>query len=232
MNIAVCDDDKIFRVALIEYIKKYDKSIQIVQFKRGRELLNSDKSFDIIFLDIEMPGMDGMKTAKKLRENKIESIIIFLTSYEEFVFDAYKVDAFRYIRKTNLSDLKEAMQAAETRISSRERIVINQKGKVYELNLSDIVYLEAFGDGTYIYDRFGRHYESFEQLKTWDEKLKDKGFFKIHKSYIVSLAYVESREDNSVTLKSTNNTLPVSRRNVTEFKEAYIEFIKKNAHII
>ena len=124
------------------------------------------------------------------------------------------------------------MQAADTRISSRERIVINQKGKVYELNLSDIVYLEAFGDGTYIYDRFGRHYESFEQLKTWDEKLKDKGFFKIHKSYIVSLAYVESREDNSVTLKSTNNTLPVSRRNVTEFKEAYIEFIKKNAHII
>ncbi|MBQ9886545.1 MAG: response regulator transcription factor [Lachnospiraceae bacterium] len=232
MNIAVCDDEENFRAKLIKYIKEYDKSIQIVQFKRGRELLNSDKSFDIIFLDIEMPGMDGMKTAKKLRENKIESIIIFLTSYEEFVFDAYKVDAFRYIRKTNLSDLKEAMQAAETRISSRERIVINQKGKVYELNLSDIVYLEAFGDGTYIYDRFGRHYESFEQLKTWDEKLKDKGFFKIHKSYIVSLAYVESREDNSVTLKSTNNTLPVSRRNVTEFKEAYIEFIKKNAHII
>lgn len=233
MRIAVCDDEKIFRDQTISCIKSHDNDYRIYEYKSGQELLCTKEDFDIIFLDIEMPGMDGMSVAKELRSNGVESIIIFLTSHTELVYDSFKVEAFRFLNKpVNQLALKEAIDDAAVKILSTEKLVINQKGKLHNVNLKDIVYLEAFGDGTYIYDKSGNVYEALVQLKEWEQRLKEKNFFKIHKSYIVSLMYVKNLEDGKLELNYSNTVLTVSRRNLKSFRDAYMEFIRSHARVI
>lgn len=233
MRIAICDDEKIFRDAIYKYITKYNSDYEIKEFPNGRTLLNSRESFDIIFLDIEMPELNGMETAAKLRQLSVDSIIIFLTSHVEKVHDAFKVKAFRFLTKPVQNEaLKEAFTEAVNEISNQEKVIINQKGKIYEVKLKDIVYIEAFGDGTYVYDNNNNVYECTVQLKEWDNRLRGHFFFKIHKSYIISMLYVTGIVDSRLTLSGVQSEFTVSRRNVSAFKEAYLNFVKNNSHVI
>lgn len=229
-RIAVCDDEKIFREQVIKQIRVYDDRVVLHEYTSGDKLLQTDEVYDLIFLDIEMPGSNGMVTAKKLREKKVESHIVFLTTHKECVFDAFKVRAFRFLNKpVNPAKLREVLQELEKEKQSDERIVVEQKGKSFDILLKHVVYLEAFGDGTYIYDKYGQVYSSSMQLKEWEEKLQEKGFYRIHKSYMVSMAYVKSRDKELLELSDLDVTLKIARRNVGEFKEAYLNYIDKNA---
>ena len=186
MKAAICDDEKIFRDDLIKHLQKMDPDLEFHEFTNGKELIRSKMQFDIIFLDIEMPELDGMETAAKLRKLSVGSLIIFLTSHIERVQDAFKVKAFRFLTKpVEAEPLLEALKSAKAEIEQQEKVVINQKGRIYELKLTDIVYIEAYGDGTYIYDNRDNVYECSVQLKEWNNRLEGSGFYKIHKSYII-----------------------------------------------
>lgn len=232
-RIAVCDDEKIFRGKLIKVIREYDDNIYLREYMCGDQLLQSDEVFDLVFLDIEMPGNSGMVTAMKLRERAAETKIVFLTSHKEYVYEAFKVKAFRFLNKpVSAAKVRETLADFVSEYRENETIIINQKGKVFEVAISQVVYLEAFGDGTYIYDKYGRVYSSALQLREWEERLSEKGFFRIHKSYMVSLQFVECRENELLELKEIGVTLKISRRNVGRFAEAYLEYIDKNAKTV
>lgn len=131
----------------------------------GYELLNSEITFDLIFLDIEMPEIDGMKTAELLREKRNESLIIFLTSHTECMPDAFKVKAFRFLSKPiEREGFTEVVVEAKKEFLNGRKIVITVKEEVKLVSQKDIVYLEAFGDGTYIYTK-DEVIESNETLK-------------------------------------------------------------------
>lgn len=233
MKIAICDDEKIMREQVKMYINMLHKPVTIDEYSDGHELVRSRTKYDIIFMDIEMPDISGMETAEKLRNNNVDAHIIFLTSHMEYVLEAFKVKAFRFLTKPIDKDtFFAAFSEAENEIANVEKISINFKGRFYDIKVRDIVYIEASGDGTYIYDKFGNVYECSVQLKEWDEKLGEKYFFKIHKSYIISLFYVTSFEDKEVKLLNVKGALTVSRRNITKFKDIYMNFIKNNAHVI
>ncbi len=122
MKIAICDDEQIFRDTLYKKLVKYNKTFEIKEFRTGRELIDSRIKFDIIFLDIEMPELNGMDTAKKLRKLSVGSIIIFLTSHIECIQDAFKVKAFRFLSKPVQEDaLNEALEEAEKEIVGQEK---------------------------------------------------------------------------------------------------------------
>ncbi len=232
-RIAVCDDEKVFRGKLINVIREYDDNICLKEYMSGDQLLQSGEIFDLVFLDIEMPGNNGMVTAMKLRERDSETKIVFLTSHKECVYEAFKVKAFRFLNKPiSAARVREVLVDFVSEQREKETILINQKGKVFEVAISQVVYLEAFGDGTYIYDNQGRVYSSTLQLREWEEKLSGKGFYRIHKSFIVSFLYVKCRENELLTLKGIDVTLKISRRNVGKFAEAYLEYIDKNAKTI
>lgn len=117
MKIAVCDDEEIFSMKLKKYLEQYYNSIDLIidVFKSGEDFIRKIKSltdrYDIVFLDIEMSPIDGIETAKKLRENNKDVIIIFLTSHGEFATDGYEVDAFRFlIKPVQEVKLKRALQ--------------------------------------------------------------------------------------------------------------------------
>lgn len=229
-KVAVCDDEKIFRDTLVKLLKEYNGSVKISAFTCGDLLLASDEVFDLIFLDIEMPGNDGMTTAQKLREKNVDAEIIFLTSHKEYVFSAFKVKAFRFLGKpVSVSKLKEALYDFETERLNTEKIVVKQKGIVNEIILNQVVYLEAFGDGTYIYDKYGQVYCSSLQMQEWQAQLEGKGFFRIHKSYMVSMRYVKKTEKEYVELFDLDIELKIARRNVGAFKDAYLSYIDYNA---
>ena len=99
MNIAVCDDDKNIRELIGSKVKKQYEKANIVYFTSGEEVLLWNETIDIIFLDIQMPGRNGMEIARQLRKKDENIIIIFVTAIEEYVYQAFDVAALHYIVK-------------------------------------------------------------------------------------------------------------------------------------
>lgn len=233
-KIAVCDDEQIFVDEIIYKLQSRSNKYQIVYFNSGEELTNSVLDFNILFLDIEMPGLSGMETAFKLREMNYDGIIIFLTSHTEFMPEAFKIKAFRFLDKPiDQEKFDEALTSAEKEIMNEEHIIIYEKKKSFFLKLSDIVYIEAYGDGTYIYDKNGKIYDTDKPLKYWKEQLGTEHFYQIHKSIIVSLMHIaDFSRDGTVTVQYYSKQLTLSRRNAADFKNVFFEYIKKYARIL
>lgn len=233
-KIAICDDEEIITDIIAEKITKRGNAYEICRFSSGEQLLETVADYHILFLDIEMSGVDGIQTAFKLREKNYDGLIIFLTSHTEFMPDAFKVNAFRFLSKP-IDDEKfnEAFMAAEKEILNTAHILVTVKNKSIYMKLTDIVYLEAYGDGTYIYDRNGNSYDTGYSLKYWREAIGTEHFFQVHKSYIVSLLYVSNlSKDGTIMLNGYAKEVSISRRNYAVFKNAFFEYVKKHAKIL
>lgn len=233
MRIAVCDDIKGIRMQISSCIKEYNDKFEVYEYADGADLLSAKEQFDLIFLDIEMPGKDGMLVAKEIRERKDDVKIVFLTSHDERIYDAFEVRAFRFLKKPiEKRKLNGVLYHVEDECLQAEKIVIIQKGKIYSVNLQDVVYLEAFGDGTFIYDKWNRVYESLEQLKVWEKRLLGRDFFRIHRSYIISMRHVKEIVNGKLLLEGWKKPLTVSKRKISEFKDKYLQFIKEKARTL
>lgn len=234
-KIAVCDDEQIFIDNVIDNLKNQSEQCEISKYISGEELLKSSLDFNIIFLDIEMTGIDGINTALSLRELKYDGIIIFLTSHTEFMPDAFKVKAFRFLDKPiDKEKFIEAFSAAKKEILNTEHVLLSDRnGKIVYLKLTDIVYLEAYGDGTYIYSKNKNVYDTDKSLKFWKENIGTEHFYQIHKSFIVSYVYVSDiLKEGQVNMKVYNEKLPISRRNVVSFRKGFFDYIKKYARVM
>ena len=116
MQIAICDDEKIFRnnlkEVLIEYKAEKRVQIDIYEFNDGMDLLDTNIIFDVVFIDFQMPGLNGLETARALRQKNCICSIIFITSYPQFVFDSFEVQPFRFLVKPlDVTKVKSAMDS-------------------------------------------------------------------------------------------------------------------------
>lgn len=230
MQIAVCDDEDIICQEIKKKLLNIRQEYEITTYNSGHELIDSKKDFDLILLDIKMPEIDGMKTAEILRGNGNDSLIIFLTSYVEAMPDAFKVKAFRFLCKPLEKErFMEAVLGAEKELVDNKKIFVTIKGETKIINVTDILYLEAFGDGTYIFTK-NEVLESNETLKKWGEKLGTEHFFQTHKSYIIALRYVKRIESKYVIIKNVSCDIPVSRRRNAELKERLKKYIREQSH--
>ena len=137
IKIAVCDDEKQVRLRLLTIIQQYFSEIKrevwVAGFKRGQELLSAKVRFDIIFLDIEMPELNGIETAKKLRKWDVTSKIIYVTNYDHYQRNAYEVHAFDYISKpikdTDIfKTLGEAVRYLDNAIEKQKCVFETEEG--------------------------------------------------------------------------------------------------------
>ncbi len=234
MQIAICDDIKEYRSAVRACIKAYNSSFEVEEYKDGNELLESNKSFDLLFLDIEMPGMDGMTTAKEFRKRRDDIRIVFLTSHDEFVYDAYEVKAFNFLRKPIENDrLERVLKMVEEELAEEITLKLEWKGEDCYVKLGDIVYLEAYGDGVYFFDRFGNVYEERRTtLKYWSDKLKEKGFVQIHRAYLISMYHIERYGADRVKMRGIENPILMSRRYAVGFKNEFFRFVANRGSVI
>lgn len=152
MLVAICDDEKIFRDELKSFLLKYKTNnhlcIDICQFSNGEDLLNSNEIFDIVFLDYQMPGLDGMEVARKLRSKNIICNIVFVTNYPQFVFESFEVQPYRfYVKPLEEKQLISLMNTFIAQQKLLSPIVVINDNEQKTVSAKDIMYLE--GDGKY-----------------------------------------------------------------------------------
>jgi DNA-binding LytR/AlgR family response regulator len=226
LKIAVCDDEKAV-CDEVYGILGHKSEYEVTVFDNGTELLTCPQDFDVVILDIEMPEIDGMTAAGSLRKmenaNK-NAYIIFLTNHEEVMQEAFKVRAFRFFCKLLCpSTLYSTLEEIKTEIYSTVKMNVFSGGVHSMLRLSDVMYLEAYGDGTYIFTK-NNVYDTTKPLVYWNKMLDGKGFFQISRFHIVALDKVDSYTYKTVTVKDID--FPLSRFKSKAF-QAVLEVIKR-----
>ena len=234
MRIAVCDDEEKFRTQEKNLIDKLAGSIDVIvdAYSDGRKLLEAfDKNpYDVLFLDIEMPAMDGITLAKKLRERSDSIYIVFLTGHVEYALEGYEVNALRYLTKPVQEDkLREVLRFVMDQSTSKRQILIKVDGEETLINVTDIIYLEAQNQYVMLYTTGGEHLVRYN-ISDFEEQLKNDGFFRAHRGYLISLAKVKKLV-SEVLMESPGGdiSLPVSRSNVKPLKEALYAYVENSA---
>ena len=235
MRIAVCDDEEKFRTQEKNLIDKLAGSIDgiVDAYSDGRKLLEAfDKNpYDVLFLDIEMPAMDGITLAKKLRERSDSIYIVFLTGHVEYALEGYEVNALRYLTKPVQEDkLREVLRFVMDQSTSKRQILIKVDGEETLINVTDIIYLEAQNQYVMLYTTGGEHLVRYN-ISDFEEQLKNDGFFRAHRGYLISLAKVKKLVKSEVLMESPGGdiSLPVSRSNVKPLKEALYAYVENSA---
>ena len=229
IDIAVCDDDVVALDMISSELKhqfeRLGQNTNITCFHLGRELRKSFYSgmyFDVFFLDIDMCDIDGIELAKQLREHSRDSLIIFISNHDEYVFKSFIVSPFRFIRKSMFKT--ESAQLAEDIIKGSERetknsIVINARGMSVKLSPNEIIYIECNDKILHIVTEFKSLNLEFT-LSEIEKLLENYGFIKTHKSYLVNYRYIFSIEKADVVL-DTGDRIPVSKHRLAEVKKEF-----------
>lgn len=232
MRIAVCDDERQYCEQMRLTIEKMYQSLDVIVdiYQTGRELLHqfATRKYDVIFLDIEMPGIDGISLAKKLREMDEELRLVFLTSHLEYALKGYEVQALRYLTKPVQEDkLKEVLSYVMEQIRSQKKIWIKTEAGEERVSVSAILYLEAQNQNILICTA-EQSYVVRYNLRDYERELRESSFFRIHRGYLVSLGRITAVRKNEVTLEG-GISLPLSRTRERSLKEALYQFIKREA---
>lgn len=233
MEIAICDDERKICQLLQNKIEKYyfsqDLPFNIHIYEGGNSLLESNlNKIDVLFLDIDMPGKNGMEIAHELRNYNKDLLIVFLTAYSEYVFESFKVDTFRYLLKPlDDQELEEVLDAALDRIQidKDEYFNFHFQGEIYSMRYKDIIYIEGMKDEIWIHCT-NDTYRWRGTLKNLQELLKEKGFFQVHRSYIINMDKIQ-RYNSKIIYLEGNEEVPISRYKLDAFKEEYIRFWSK-----
>ena len=225
INIGICEDELHYRVnikdMLGDILSTYSINYKIYEFSSGEELLsNYPKDLDILIMDIHMKIINGMDTARKIREFDQNLEIIFMTSFSEFMQEGYEVKAYRYILKP-ISERKISRNILpcinEIMKKKNNYLTINVKNYVDRIKIDSIVYIETDRPNILIYTNDNK-YTTKMSISKIDKILREHGFFRCHNSYIVNLKLVESM--NSNTLKIGEKYIPISKYRVKELKLA------------
>lgn len=237
LSIAVCDDEVIECCNMAKRIKEIMEEMKmpciIRQFQSGRDLLRALESFDIIFLDIIMRELDGMKTAQLFRKKAFDKILIFVSSSREYVFEAYDVEAFQYLLKpVDGRKLKSVLRKAvlKTERRSQEFIIVSRERQKKKLFLDDIYYFEIKGRVVDVHGAEGI-FTYYEQIGELEDKLRDKGFFRCHKSYLINLKYVDGYNRQEVILEN-GEKIVIAKRRYEEFCQKVLEVMRENGGIL
>ncbi len=219
MNFAFCDDDKGFIRALQDAVERYcaikDCSCNSVGFTDPRALLKADlSSIHALFLDIDMPEINGIETAAKLREKYPELIVVFVTAFIKYAPEGYKVYAFRYLLKENLKnnlfgcldDIRKKLFAAT------ETITLRLADNTMQTRLCDILYFEGMSSRhAIVHLQNKKTIDCLGKISDFEAELSNKSFLRIHKSYLVNMAHITSVKNYRVTL-SNGDSLTVAEK--------------------
>lgn len=237
LSIAVCDDEILECCRLARVIQDILDAMGVPyllrQFGSGKELLGACGSFDIFFLDILMEGLDGMETARRLREKSPGSLLIFLSSSRDYVWDAYDVEAFHYLLKPIDRDkLQQVLQRAVRKAGPRlqEFLLVGSERQKEKLFLSDICYFEIQGR---IVDAHGSNgvFSYYGQIGALEKSLQGKGFFRCHKSYLLNLAHVDGYNAQEAILDN-GERIVIAKRRYREFCREMLAYMKANGGIL
>lgn len=237
LSIAVCDDEilECSRIAgkIKSILEEQKTPYEIRQFHSGKELLQAAGQFDILFLDIIMQDLDGMKTAELFRKKAFDGLLVFISSSRDYVFDAYDAEPFWYLVKpVEGQKLKKVLERAVQKLKKqpREFLIVNSERQKKKLFLSDICYFEIKGRMIYAHQT-DEIFHFYEQIGLLEQQLQGKGFFRCHKSYLVNLGWVKGYSRQEIVLDH-GETIILAKRRYEAFCGEMLEYMKKSGGIL
>ncbi len=233
IKFAICDDEPIMVREISDRLSQYMNgqkmaSYSVTSFSNGRALLESDCNFDIIFLDVQMDKLDGIETARILRQRGNHSLLIFVTVLKECVFNAFEVEAYDYLIKPLDSNyFGRTMDRAVSTLAQRagKSIVIQRGGSCDVVPLAQIVYCEVQGRKIYVHQSDGKIIDYYDNMESLEHRM-DRRFFRCHRSYLVNLDYVRGCDTGMVTM-SQGAQVPVSRLRERDLTHALLHYMKE-----
>ena len=231
IRIAICDDEKHMsdhiRAMASDFFRKKNREIQLRTFSSGEELLSYDGQIDILFLDIQMKGMDGIETARKLRDSKFRGFLIFITVLKEMVFQSFEVQAYDYLVKpVEEKQFEKTMERLYTSMqNASEDSLLVQKG--YEgriIREEEIVFCEIIDRKIYLNLASGEVVDYYERIENLETKLGSH-FFRCHRSYLINLKHLKGYK-NGTACMDNGKEVPVSRLRSREFSGVVLQYMK------
>lgn len=238
LTVAVCDDEApaldIISASVKKVFSTHGVEAQIDVFGRPADLWAAlqKQTYRLLFLDINMEGMDGIRLGKKIAQSAAPPDIVFVSSNTDRVFESFDVNPFGFVRKDNfLKDLSGVIaryvKQKLSQGSSFLRIELRDRGGLVTVDVSRLKYVECLRNAQIFRMDGGEDRSIFSRMKMLEEQLIPFGFVRIHKGYLVNCRYISRFDNASVTL-STGEELPVGRSKHAEALEAYLEFIHSN----
>ena len=232
IRIAIVEDEAHYRTQLTEYLRQYGKErgleFQILAFADGDEIAEDyDCTYDIVLLDIQMPFMDGMTAAEKIREKDSDVILMFITNMTNYAIKGYAVDALDYVLKpisyfSFASRMDKAVKKLPQKEQGKSVSLPLRSGGVQKVDISEIRYIESEGHILAFHTLRGV-FRTYGKLKDYETKLQNEGFFRSNKGYLVNLRRVDAVADGGCVIGDDN--LIISRAKKKEFLAALAEYM-------
>nr|WP_288974326.1 LytTR family DNA-binding domain-containing protein [uncultured Blautia sp.] len=231
IRIAICDDEKHMsdhiRAMASDFFRKKNREIQLRTFLSGEELLNYDGQIDILFLDIQMNGMDGLETARKLRAGKFRGFLIFITVLKEMVFQSFEVQAYDYLVKpVDEKQFRKTMERLYVSMqnTSEDSLLVQQGYERRIVPKDEIVFCEVIDRKIYLNLASGEVVDYYERIENLETKLGSH-FFRCHRSYLINLKHLKGYK-NGTACMDNGKEVPVSRLRSREFSGVVLQYMK------
>lgn len=222
MVIGICDDENVIRDKIekicINETKKYCEDVVIQKYSDGREVL--EKDFDILILDIEMEDVDGIVVKNYFQKRKKDTIIIFVTSHNEMMSQAFGVNVMGFVAKSYLDNQLQVM------LDGAMKRVMNTVS-IEGVDSRKVCYIQA----EHIYNIL--HLENETEVSVicssadLEKRLEVVGFIRVHRTYIINMAYVDHIKDKTVLVNKRE--IPVSARLKSRLRKEYSRYCRENA---
>lgn len=230
IEIAICDDEKMVMERIAALIKKQNTDCYIESFQAGNELLAAKRHFDLIFLDIQMDGINGMETAKAVREYDRKAVIIFVTAVKEYVFEAFDVGAFHYLLKP-IEEQKFAEVFGNAVREIRERriqretpaLFIKTKNKSYTLRQSEIIFIESRNRKAAIHTTKNT-LEVYAVMNGLQKELGN-SFYRCHRGYLVNMAHIAEYSSDMIEMDNGERVY-LAKEKYQEFVREYMRYLR------
>ncbi|MEY8390386.1 LytTR family DNA-binding domain-containing protein [Lachnospiraceae bacterium 45-W7] len=231
-HIAICDDEfttiNYYYEQLTRLFQKLDVSCSIDMFTDSGKLLSAlyeEKRWDIYFLDIDMPLVNGLSLGRKIREIDANCYIIYISIHRERVFDSLEIKPFRFIPKDEFSSriepcIKDLLAECQNE-SESNFIVLESSSAIYRYRISDIIYAQSMDKYVTLFLPDQEQTEAIRyRISELEKKLAKHGFIRIHKSYLVNYQYIKSIHPSGIFLVN-GKTLPLSRIRLNDIKTTF-----------
>ena len=227
LRVAICDDESLLweqlKGLIIKVFDEEDMGYEIKEYASGKELLDQVDETDLVFLDIDMPEMDGIETGERIRDINPDCRIIIASGREDRFKETYDIDALRFVSKPyREEEVRGAIEKYRNKFMvGMEEIEVFTERKPVTIRQRDIEYISAYKGGVEI--KANRElYHSDYSIRKIVKLLDATCFFQVQKSYIINLFHVKELKEKEV--KVGKIIIPVSRRNRQEFESRLMDF--------
>ena len=238
LKIALLDDDKtallISKGAIENFFNEKNIAISLGVFSNPLTFLAmaKEENYRLVFLDIDMPELNGLEVGKQVKEINPQTDIIYLSQREDLVFDTLQLHPFGFIRKSKIiqdfsSVLELFVNTALGTTSENKKLSISSKSGTVSADIDQVMYIEGNKNYQTFYLKDGNKFDARILMSELEEKLKEHGFIRVHKGYLVNYLFIRQIGHNEVTL-TNNKILPISGKRKEEIMEIYLSITRKN----